>query len=99
MVIANGQFLGGGLNVAPRSTVQDGVFDVQLLAGPRSHAPTVRTRMVRGAHLTHRAVRRTKGAAIAVDCPESWPIEADGERLGTGPISVDVLPQAIFFKI
>jgi diacylglycerol kinase (ATP) len=99
VVIANGQFLGGGLNVAPRATVQDGVFDVQLFAGPRSQAPTVMARMVRGAHLTHRAVRRIKGSAIVLDCPKSWPIEADGEPLGTGPISVRVVPHAIFFKI
>ncbi len=99
VVIANGQFLGGGLNVAPRATVQDGVFDVQLFAGPRSQAPAVMARMVRGAHMTHRAVRRIKGSAIVLDCPESWPIEADGEPLGTGPVSVGVLPHAIFFKI
>ena len=30
VVVANGQFFGGGLNVAPRATVEDGVFDVQL---------------------------------------------------------------------
>lgn len=99
VVIANGQFFGGGLNVAPRSTVQDGVFDVQLFSGPRSNAPLVMARIARGTHLTHRAVRRTKGSAIAVDCPESWPIEADGERLGAGPVTVEVLPQEIHFKI
>jgi len=99
VVIANGQFFGGGLNVAPRATVQDGLFDVQLFAGPRSQAPSVMARVVRGAHLTHRSVRRTRGSEIVVDCPEYWPIEADGELFGRGPVSVDVVPHAIFFKI
>ena len=55
--------------------------------------------MIRGTHLTHRAVKRTKGASIRIDCPESWPIEADGEPLGTGPVTITVLSHAIQFKI
>jgi diacylglycerol kinase (ATP) len=99
VVVANGQFLGGGLNVAPRATVQDGVFDVQLFAGPRRNAPVVMPRVLRGTHLTHHSVRRTKGSEIVIDCPEAWPIEADGEPLGTGPFKVEVVPHGILFKI
>jgi YegS/Rv2252/BmrU family lipid kinase len=99
VVIANGQFFGGGLNVAPRATVQDGLFDVQLFAGPRRQATVVMPRVLFGTHLTHRSVRRATGSTIGVDCPDSWPIEADGEVLGSGPISVQVLPQAVLFKI
>lgn len=99
VVIANGQFVGGGLNVAPRATVEDGVFDVQLFSGPRSVALAVMPRVLRGTHLSHRSVRRTKGSSIKVDCPDSWPIEADGEPIGTGPITVEIVPHAIFFKI
>lgn len=99
VVIANGQFFGGGLNVAPRATVQDGIFDVQLFSGPRRNAPAVMPRVIRGNHLTHRSVRRTKGSIIHIECPEAWPIEADGEPLGSGPVTISVLPRAIFFKI
>ena len=99
VVVANGQFFGGGLNVAPRATVEDGVFDVQLFSGPRRHAPAVMPRVIRGSHLTHRLVRRAKGSEIRIDCPESWPIEADGEALGSGPVTIRVLPRAIQFKI
>lgn len=99
VVVANGQFIGGGMNVAPRATVQDGVFDVQLFSGPRRLAPIVMPRVVFGTHLTHRSVRRTMGSTIHIECPETWPIEADGESLGSGPVTITVLPQAIFFKI
>lgn len=99
IVVANGQFFGGGMNVAPRATVQDGVFDVQLFAGPRRLAPSVMPRVMRGTHLTHRAVRRTKGATIEIACPAAWPVEADGELLGAGPVAVSVLPEALQFKI
>ncbi len=99
VVVANGQFFGGGFNVAPRATVQDGAFDVQLFAGPRRQAPVVMPRVLRGTHLNHRSVRRTKGSDIVIECPEAWPIEADGELLGAGPVTVAVLPRAIQFKV
>jgi len=99
VVVANGQFFGGGMNVAPRATVEDGVFDVQLFSGPRRHAPAVMPRVIRGSHLSHRLVRRTKGSEIHIACPETWPIEADGESLGSGPVKIRVLPRAIDFKI
>lgn len=99
VVIANGQFFGGGLNVAPRATVMDGLLDGQMFAGPRRNASAIMTRRLRGTHLTHRAVRRRKGVNIRVECPESWPVEADGEVLGTGPVTVRTLHRAMLFKI
>ena len=98
-IIANGQFFGGGMNIAPRSSVGDGIVDLQVFSGPRRKALTVMPRVVRGMHLRHKNVRRVTGRTIDVEVPESWPIEADGELLGVGPISVSVRPEAIDFKI
>ncbi len=99
VIVANGQFFGGGMNIAPRASVADGVFDVQVFAGPRRKALTVMPRVVRGMHLRHKNVRRLTGKTLELLVPEGWPIEADGELLGTGPLSVSVLPAAIEFKI
>jgi YegS/Rv2252/BmrU family lipid kinase len=98
-IIANGQFFGGGMNIAPRSSVGDGIVDLQVFSGPRRKALTVMPRVVRGMHLGHKNVRRLTGSTIDLEVPESWPIEADGELLGVGPISVSVRPEAIDFKI
>ena len=38
VVVANGQFFGGGMNVAPRAAVTDGLFDIQVFKG-RDAAP------------------------------------------------------------
>ncbi len=99
VVIANGQFFGGGMNVAPRAAAMDGLFDVQVFSGPRRTAPAVLRRVVRGTHLTHRAVRRTTGASVEVDVPEAWMVEADGEIVGTGPFTATVKPGLARFKI
>lgn len=97
VVVANGQFFGGGMNVAPRATPTDGVFDVQIFHGPRRRAFSVMPRVIKGSHLTHTAVRRYIGSGITLDVPEHWPIEADGEILGIGSVEVATIPSAIDF--
>ena len=99
VVAANGQFFGGGMNVAPRASVMDGRFDLQVFKGPRRHAFTVMPRVVRGTHLHHKGVRRFESASFKLSCPADWPVEADGELLGTGSITGTMIPGAIDFKI
>ena len=97
VVVANGQFFGGGMNIAPRATLTDGLFDVQVFHGPRRRAFSVMPRVIRGSHLTHTAVRRYVGAEIRIAIPDEWPVEADGEILGTGSVQVTNIASAINF--
>jgi diacylglycerol kinase (ATP) len=99
VVVANGQFFGGGLNIAPRSVLTDGKMDVQIFRGPRRQAFAVMPRAMMGTHLTHKGVQRFSGSTIRIDVPESWPVEADGEILGVGSVEVEVLPNAVDFAI
>ncbi len=99
VVIANGQFFGGGMNVAPGANASDGEFDVQVFAGPRREAPFVIRRVIKGTHLTHQAVQRTTGRSVAVGIPETWLVEADGEILGHGSFKVEIVQERLFFKI
>jgi YegS/Rv2252/BmrU family lipid kinase len=99
VVVANGQFFGGGLNIAPRASVMDGAFDVQCFSGPRRAAFSVMPRVARGGHLTHPSVRRYVGAEVTIEVPDSWPVEADGEVLGAGSVRVSIVRNAIQFKI
>lgn len=95
VVVANGQFFGGGLNIAPRATLVDGDFDVQVIHGPKRVAFAVMPRVIFGAHLSHKAVRRYIGSAATVRIPADWPVEADGEIIGRGAYSIECLPDAI----
>lgn len=99
VVVANGQFFGGGLNVAPRATLVDGRFDVIVFSGARSNAFTVMPRLAFGSHLTHRAVRRYLGERIRIEVPAGWPIEADGELLGSGPVEIGILSAALDYMV
>ncbi len=99
VVVANGQFFGGGLNIAPRSVLGDGRMDVQIFRGPRKQAFSIMPRVLMGTHLTHKGVQRYSGATIRIDAPSTWPVEADGEILGKGGVEIDVIPDAIDFVI
>lgn len=99
VVAANGQYFGGGMNVAPNATVMDGDFDLQVFAGPRRLAFTLMPRVIRGTHLRHKAVKHFVAPSFELECPAAWPCEADGEILGTGSVKGEILPAALHFKI
>lgn len=99
VVIANGQFFGGGMNVAPNATVMDGMFDLQVFEGPRRLAFSIMPRVVRGTHIRHKAVRRFVADSFELECEPRWPVEADGEVLGKGPVRGTILPNSLRFKI
>lgn len=99
VVIANGQYFGGGMNVAPNATVMDGMFDIQVFAGPRRMAFSVMPKVIRGTHVHHRAVKRFVAPSFTLDCQAEWPVEADGELIGKGPIQGEIIPEALRFKI
>ena len=96
---ANGQFFGGGWNVAPRSNLKDGRLDVQVIDCRKWEVPRLVPKIMRGVHLTDRAVRRysTKGFSLSTVVP--WPIEADGDLVGNTPVRVSVMPAALDLKI
>lgn len=99
VVMANGQFFGGGMNVAPKATLVDGLLDVQVFTGPKRQVITVQPRLTRGTHLTHPEVKRFVGSSVRVSMIDDWAAEADGEYLGSGSVEASVRPSAIRFKI
>ena len=99
VVAANGQYFGGGMNVAPNATVMDGMFDIQVFKGPRRLAFSVMPKVIRGTHVRHPNVKHFVAPSFTLECDESWPIEADGEVLGKGPLTGHIVPEALRFKI
>lgn len=99
VVIANGQFFGGGLHVAPRALPTDGRFNVQSWGGTVTDVVRA-TRLLRtGAHLQRDDVREWQSTTVTVDGDEPLVVEADGELLGRTPLTADVLHHVIAFKL
>ncbi len=98
-VLANGQFFGGGINIAPKASLVDGVFDVQVFTGSRLRYLAIVPKARRGLHLNHPTLRRFRSGTLTITAERSWPVEVDGDYLGETPVTVRTVPGAIRIKI
>lgn len=98
-VFGNAQFFGGGWNIAPRATVTDGRFDVQVFNVSKSDVPRLWWRAKTGDHLRDERVRRFTAESFTLETDPVWPVEADGEFFGSGPIEGEIMSGAINLKI
>ncbi len=99
VVVANCRFYGGGMQISPMSEPDDGALDVLVMVGPKSDAFTMLPRVYRGTHLPHRNIAELRASRVRVEADPPFPIEADGEILGTTPATFEVIPQPILVKV
>lgn len=99
VVFGNAQFFGGGWNIAPRATVADGLFDIQVFNAPKRDVPRLWWRARNGDHLNDKRVRRFTADHFTLETDPGWPVEADGEFYGSGRVEGEILPGAINIKI
>lgn len=92
LVVAIGQYFGGGMRIAPRADPSDGRFEVQVQSGSKLDYAMAMPKVFRGTHLPHPKVREERGMAIEVRAEPGAKVEADGELLGTTPASFRILP-------
>lgn len=95
VILANGQFFAGGWNVAPRAMLVDGELDVQIISVRKRQAPMLVPKVMKGLHLGHPGVTRRSMGKFAIHTEVPWPVEADGDFLGTTPVEVTVRRGAI----
>jgi YegS/Rv2252/BmrU family lipid kinase len=101
VAVANGQFFGGGMRVAPGARPDDGMFDVIVMGGmPKARALSEMQKLYTGAHLRSPGVRALRGrkvmaAPVAETGGHAVLIEVDGECAGRLPATFEVLPRAL----
>jgi diacylglycerol kinase (ATP) len=96
VVVANGRYFGGGMEICPDAAPDDGLFDV-LLIGDLTKRDLLLTlpKTYRGSHLPHPKAELLRGASVQIDADEPVPVELDGEQPGTTPVRFDIVPQAL----
>lgn len=99
VVVANAQFFGGNMKVAPRAIPDDGRFNVQLWRGSPKDVFLMTPKVRRGEHIPHPDVQEYQSSRVEVHTSEPLLVEADGEVLGTTPAVFDLLPRAVNLKI
>jgi YegS/Rv2252/BmrU family lipid kinase len=98
VVVANGQFFGGGLKVAPRSLPDDGRLDLQAWGGTASDVVRAARQLRDGSHLARADVRSWPTGSVSVETLRPVAVEADGEPIGTTPAHFDTLHRVLAFK-
>jgi diacylglycerol kinase (ATP) len=93
---ANTPMYGGGLRIAPGARPDDGLFRVCLIRDVGRLA-TLRFlhRVLSGSHTRHPAVQIWDTPFLEVRSEAPCMLYADGERLGTTPVRLEVLPLAL----
>jgi diacylglycerol kinase (ATP) len=96
VVVANGRYFGGGMHVAPVAKMDDGLFDIVTI-GDFGKVELLRVfpRVYKGSHLTYPKISLTRGTVVTIESPDQYPLQADGEVLGNGPVSFQLIPDAI----
>jgi YegS/Rv2252/BmrU family lipid kinase len=99
MVVANGQFFGGGMKIAPKAAPTDGLLDIQIEHARKREAIAMIPKVFKGQHVPHPDIEEYKRVRCSITSEKVLPIEADGEVLGTTPATFEVIPEAIALKV
>lgn len=95
IAVGNGRSYGGGLRMCPGADLFDGLFDVTVVQGcSRTQLLRVLPRVYGGGHLNHPKVTVYRAATVSLTAHRlsAW---ADGERVGTLPVTADCVPGAL----
>jgi YegS/Rv2252/BmrU family lipid kinase len=100
VIVANCQYFGGGIRIAPSASPTDGVFDV-ILIGNAGKLETIRGigEMTAGKHLDQHnpKIELLYGKRITVSSTEQVRLDVDGEQPGFLPALFEIQPSAIEF--
>jgi diacylglycerol kinase (ATP) len=100
VVVANCQFFGGGMQMAPAASPTDGVFDVILIKNA-GKIETLRgmNDIMSGKHLdkNNPKMELMYGKRVSVTSPQKVRIDVDGEAVGFLPALFEIQPGAIEF--
>jgi diacylglycerol kinase (ATP) len=96
VAVANGPSYGGGMRVAPRASLADGLLDVVVIAdiGKLEFLRTF-PKVFSGRHIEHPAVAVHRAARVELEADRALAVYADGEPAGSLPATFEVRPAAI----
>lgn len=100
VIVANGQYHGGGMWLAPEAHPDDGLFDVLLIGDiNKLDFATTAPKLYKGKHLSHPKVDLVRARVVDVDAAETLPIELDGEQVGTTPARFEIVPRGLQVRV
>ena len=95
---ANGRWFGGGMHVAPEARLDDGLLDIVLVPEhPKLKLISKLPLLYSGRHLDDPICSFLRGREIEAEAePGVVLLDIDGEPLGSLPVRIEIMPQALW---
>jgi len=95
IAVGNTRSYGGGLRMCPTANAYDQVFEVTYVERiSRRLLVRVLPKVFWGGHTKHKQVTQSSNQKIHIS-GENFPVYADGERVGNGPVVITIHPGAM----
>ncbi len=93
VAVANGQYHGGGMRVAPGADLSDGLFQITLI-GDLNLAQVFWNlpKLYNGRIYEHPKIKKQEGRRVTASSTETVLLDMDGEQFGRLPVEIDVIP-------
>ncbi len=100
VVVANCQFFGGGMRVAPDADPNDGLFDV-IVIGDIDKIEYLMTvpKVYDGTHITHPQVDTYRARRVEIHSELPVLLQVEGEVCGQSPITFEIIPSALQIRV
>lgn len=104
VVVANCQYYGGGMRIAPMAVPDDGVFDV-IVEGRigKAEAMIKARKLYSGSHFEDAGLKRKlellHGSRVEVSSSDQVLVQLDGEVVGRLPVTFEIVHQALRFMV
>ena len=100
VVVANCQFFGGGMRVAPDADPSDGLFDV-IVIGDIDKVEFLMTvpKVYDGTHITHPQVDTYRARRVEVRSEQPLLLQVEGEVCGQTPLTFEIVPSALQIRV
>ena len=94
--ICNGGYYGGGYNIAPKSNLTDGLFDIYYVEKMnRFKIIPLLLKLKKGKHEGKRRVHKFRTNHVELEIEQEVTFNVDGEKLTNSKFIIDMLPKAI----
>jgi len=96
IAVANGQYHGGGMWVAPDAAVDDGLFHITIIGN--LSLPQVflnLPKLYNGTILEVKKVLSLTGKRLEANSDQRVLLDVDGEQLGQLPVSIEIVPKGL----
>src|SRR5262249_5394479 len=98
IIVANAKKFGGGFNIAPEGSLEDGEFDVVAFGNLGFFARLeAMAGLIRGTHnsLPEVSTKRTSRLTLKFENPPAFETDGEWRQAKTSTVEIDLLPKAL----